>query len=301
MKMILMGTGTSHGVPVIACNCAVCRSNAPEDKRLRCSAFIKEPVNIVIDTGPEFRIQALKYKITHLDAVLLTHGHADHLDGLDDLRVFSHSRSADGSAKNPKGLETQGKGLSVYANNDAINDVKKRFDYVFKTVPLGGGKPKLDMEDCSSFTPGHPLKIGLLEILPVPLLHGTLPDSGWLISEYNKTDGKKHSIAYLTDLSSIPDSSIQLIQANAGILEHAVIDGLKLKPHVTHFSYEQAMALAEQIKPKHTWLTHLTHELSHKQVKEFTAAVLPNYPSLSKIVSKGGSVGPAYDGLELQA
>lgn len=300
MKMTLMGTGTSHGVPVIACDCAVCRSTDPRDTRLRCSAYITEPARIVIDTGPEFRLQAIRYGIRGLDAVLLTHSHADHLHGLDDLRIFSHTRSSDASPSNPRSLETEGKGIAIYTNPTCLRDVRYRFDYVFKEVQLGGGKPKLDMEDNSCFRPGNPLVIGGLEILPVSLLHGSLEDSGYLLSETSPRDGRKHSIAYLTDLSFIPEESVSLIQENAGILDHLVVDAIRIKRHSTHYNFTDALALAERLVPRHTWFVHLTHDLSHLQVEAFTAAILPEYPALLKAVREGGSVGPAWDGLVLE-
>ncbi len=300
MKMILMGTGTSHGVPVIACDCAVCRSSDPRDWRLRCSAYICSPAQIVIDTGPEFRLQAIKYGIRNLDAVLLTHSHADHLHGLDDLRIFSHTRSSDASPANPKSLETEGKGIAIYANPTCIKDVTYRFDYVFKEVQLGGGKPKLDLEDNSRFSAGNPLIIKGLEILPIPLLHGNLDDSGYLLTETSPEDGRRHSIAYLTDLSFISEESIALIRENAGILDHLVIDAIRIKRHSTHYNFSNALDLAERLSPRHTWFIHLTHDLSHVQVEEFTAAILRKYPDLLQTVREGGSVGPAYDGLILE-
>lgn len=300
MKMILMGTGTSHGVPMIGCNCAVCRSDDPRDTRFRCSAYITDPARIVIDTGPEFRLQALKYGINALDAVLLTHSHADHLHGLDDLRIFSHTQSSDADPSNPRSMETEGKGIAIYANPTCLADVRYRFDYVFKEVQLGGGKPKLDLEDNSAFGPAKPLVINGLEILPVPLLHGQLEDSGYLLSETNPHDGKRSSIAYLTDLSSIAENSVKLIQENAGTLEHLVVDAIRIKPHSTHFHFNAALDLAERLEPRHTWFIHLTHDLSHVQVEEFTAASLSGYPALRRIVRDGGSVAPAYDGLVLE-
>ena len=301
MKMILMGTGTSHGVPMIGCNCAVCRSTDPRDTRFRCSAYITAPARIVIDTGPEFRLQALKYRIQALDAVLLTHSHADHLHGLDDLRIFSHTQSSDADPSNPRTMETEGKGIAIYANPTCLADVRYRFDYVFKDVQLGGGKPKLDLEDNSIFTPGNPLAINGLEILPVPLLHGRLEDSGYLLTETSPHDGRRRSIAYLTDLSCMPEESVALIRNNAGILEHLVIDAIRIKPHATHFHFNAALDIAEKLEPRHTWFVHLTHDLSHVQVEEFTAASLRNYPALFKIVREGGSVAPAYDGLLLES
>lgn len=358
MQMILMGTGTSHGIPVIGCECKVCTSRDKKDKRFRCSAYItsgdvsdnklkhifakgskslndgdenrmQSPhTDIVIDTGPEFRILALKYKIRRLDAVLLTHSHADHLHGLDDLRIFSFTKPKECQADkdalskrasacgNPE-LVSSGMGdttgtsqvsnpyynpdmepLPIYANSNTIADVKNRFDYVFHEVKQGGGKPKLDMRDCAPFTPEHPLVIHTVRILPVPLLHGTLNDSGWLISEV-QADGNRHSIAYLTDCSYVPDDSIKLILEQAGILDHLVIDGLRVKPHSTHFSFDEALTCAEKLGAKHTWLTHICHDKSHRDIEKYVKEQLHLYPVLESIVQQGGSVGPAWDGLVL--
>lgn len=297
--MILMGTGTSHGVPVIGCTCRVCRSISARDKRSRCSAFVRSPAQIVIDTGPEFRVQALRYGIRSLDAVLITHAHADHLHGLDDLRIFSHTKSSDCCAGNPRSMETQGNGLPVYANAPTLAHIRMAFDYIFRTVQLGGGKPKLDLVDCAAFSAGHPLVVGGLEIVPVPLLHGELQDSGWLLTESRA--GLRHSIAYLTDCSLVPEDSLRLVREQGGILEHLVIDGLRVKPHATHLSFEQALAVAERLGARHTWLTHITHDMSHRGIRRFVRGVLPGYPELQGIVRHGGSVGPAYDGLVLRA
>ena len=365
MQMILMGTGTSHGIPVIGCGCKVCTSRDKKDKRFRCSAYITSGdtsekkkrtsensisrTDIVIDTGPEFRMQALKYHIRRLDAVLLTHSHADHLHGLDDLRIFSFVKpkecaadkqaladranacpgaddssggqavsSACHAAISPDNVAGAGQGdmscaghvanpyfkadmkpLPIYANSTTIADVKNRFDYVFHEVKQGGGKPQLDMCDCAPFTPEAPLVINTLQILPVPLLHGTLQDSGWLISEV-ESDGKKHSFAYLTDCSCVPEASIKLILEQAGILDHLVIDGLRVKPHSTHFSFNEALSCAEKIGAKHTWLTHICHDKSHRDIEKYVKQQLHSYPVLESIVAQGGTVGPAWDGLTLK-
>ena len=302
MKMILMGTGTSHGVPVIGCDCVVCKSQNPKDTRLRCSAYITSPAQIVIDTGPEFRIQALKYHIKHLDAVLITHSHADHLHGLDDLRIFSHTESAD-AGTNPRGRETEGRGLPIYANAGTVEDIRNRFDYIFKTVQVGGGKPKIDLECADCFVSGKPLVIQGLEILPVPILHGHLKDSGWLLSQYSSADEKKHSIAYLTDCSTIDESSVSLIQESCGILDYLVIDGLRQKPHATHFSFAQALEVAERLRPRHTCLIHITHDMFHEDIDSYVSNLVETddrFCNLRSILHSGGSVAPAYDGMELK-
>lgn len=319
MKMTLLGTGTSHGIPCIACHCRVCTSKDSRDKRFRCSAYVTNKnkdgteSHIQIDTGPEFRLQCIKYGIEAIDAVLLTHSHADHLHGLDDIRVFSHTFGSDKieELKNnpenagipPKMLETSlnGKGICLYANRQTIEDVKNRFDYIFKAdTQVGGGKPKLTLVDCGEINKNPPKEFGDLTIIPVPLKHGELDDSGWLIS-VRKDDGKIHSIAYLTDTSFVPPESIRLLKEKGGIIDHCVIDGLRVKPHSTHFGFRQAMDVAEQIKPWHTWFIHICHLMTHVEIQEYVEDAIADYPALCEIVKNGGSVGPAYDGLVLES
>lgn len=320
MKMTLLGTGTSHGIPCIACHCHVCTSKDSRDTRFRCSAYVTNQnkngteTHLQIDTGPEFRLQCIKYGIEAIDAVLLTHSHADHLHGLDDIRVFSHTLGSDKieELKNnpenagipPKMLEISAnkKGICLYANHQTIQDVKSRFEYIFKTdTQIGGGKPKLTLVDCAEIEKNPPKEFGDLTVTPIPLKHGELDDCGWLISCKNENDGKIHSIAYLTDTSFVPQESIQLLKEKGGIIEHCVIDGLRVKPHSTHFGFRQAMDVAEQIKPRHTWFIHICHLMTHVEIQEYAKSQLSDYPNLSEIVKNGGSVGPAYDGLVLEA
>lgn len=296
MKMILTGTGTSHGIPVIGCGCNVCRSSDPRNNRLRCSAFLESPVNILVDVGPEFRIQALKYKINKIDAVFITHSHADHLHGIDDLRVFSHTKALDPA--HPDNKETEGEGLRIYTTTHAEHDIRHRFDYIFTPMKEGGGKPKIQIMSAENISEKNPLFINGIEILPVMLKHGHLDDLGLLFSEEGK-DGKKHSIAYLTDCSFVPENSIELVKNNSGILEHLVIDGLRLEPHSTHFSFEQALEAAQKMNPRNVYLTHITHNMSHVQIEDYVKSILWKFPLLKKKAENGFYIGPAYDGLEL--
>lgn len=296
MKMILTGTGTSHGIPVIGCSCNVCRSSDSRDNRLRCSAFLESPANILVDVGPEFRIQALKYKINKIDAVFITHSHADHLHGIDDLRVFSHTKALDPA--HPDNKETEGEGLRIYTTTHAEHDIRHRFDYIFTPMKEGGGKPKIQIMSAENISEKNPLFINGIEILPVMLKHGHLDDLGLLFSEEGK-DGKKHSIAYLTDCSFVPENSIELVKNNSGILEHLVIDGLRLEPHSTHFSFEQALEAAQKMNPRNVYLTHITHNMSHVQIEDYVKSILWKFPLLKKNTENGFYIGPAYDGLEL--
>lgn len=297
MKLLFLGTGTSHGVPVIGCNCPVCKSSDPHDKRYRCSAYVTTDSgnNILIDIGPDFRSQALAYNISRVDTLLLTHSHADHLHGIDDLRIFSCDLS-ESDLKNKK-LKPESKRkydappIPIYTNKNTIKDIEKRFDYFFRHCSEGGGHAKVELlEAKNSFeTCG-------ITVTPIPMLHGHLETVGWLLTENGK------SIAYLTDCSFISDEAIQKLKETCGILEHLVIDGLRIEDHSTHFSFMQALEAAEKIGAKHVWLTHITHSTSHRKVILYIDDVLANcsekFQNLNNIAE---SVQPAYDGLVLEA
>ncbi len=304
MKLTLMGTGTSQGVPAIGCKCPVCTSKDRHDKRLRCAALLenknsdKTVTKILIDIGPEFRIQALKYKIDRLDAVLLTHGHADHIYGLDDIRIFSHTQSC-GKGTEPCKNATPGKGLNFYANKNTLKDVKNRFDYIFMPTQIGGGKPKIALHNITAITKNGPLKIGDVEILPIPMRHGKLHTSGYMFSICK--NGEKHSILYLTDCNSIRPKGFETILQKGGIIDYAVIDGLRIEPHATHFSYLQAVEAGEKINAKHIFLTHITHENSHEQIKEYLQNNLNQFCTLKeKVLNEGYTVLPGFDGLKIE-
>ncbi len=302
MKIIVMGSGTSFGVPVIGCHCAVCKSKDFRDRRYRACAYItnrdeKEsdnfiPLDIVIDTGPEFRLLALENNIERLDAVFITHSHADHLHGLDDLRRFACIK--------PKksGLEDDPP-LPVYANPKTLSDIKIKFDYVFKEVKEGGGKPNLILNDSLKYSSQNPLVIKNLICIPLPLMHGHVEVCGWLFSHFAK-DGKKHSAAYLTDCNFIPPESIKLIKENAGILDTLVIDALREEVHSTHFSFLQALEAADCLNAKNTFFIHMTHDKSHVEVQKYIDEHLSSFKNLSSTLKTGGRVEPSYDGLEIE-
>ncbi|MCR5046904.1 MAG: MBL fold metallo-hydrolase, partial [Treponema sp.] len=310
MFLTILGSGTSHGVPVISCNCKVCSSSDPHDKRYRASAYITndfegKTYRILIDVGPDFRSQALAAKIPALDMVLLTHGHADHLHGLDDIRIFSHTKVPHSRSKytDQNGVvhasNENTNPMPIYANASTLKIVKSHFDYIFKRTQIGGGKPRVLLKNAESLSGKNPLSLGGMEIISIPMKHGKIDTAGYLISTIG-ADGTKRSAAYLTDCNYVSDKAVELIKMNSGLLVHAVIDGLRKESHTTHFSFKEALALAEKIKPLHTWTTHMTHDYSHEEITEYFKEILPEYPELKKIVASGGSVLPAYDALRLE-
>ena len=300
--MTLMGTGTSHGVPVIACKCPVCLSSDPHDKRLRCSALIEHNgKNFLIDVGPDFREQALKFDICRLDAVFITHSHDDHLHGIDDLRIFSHKNSAAMSADSvirTKYPETDGDGLPIFSSERTNGYIHERFPYIFVNHDKGGGIPKLNLISIDQNTAGNPLKLAGLEVVQIPMLHGNHHTNGYVFTCSDK-NGVKKSIAYLTDCNFISSESLAQVKKAGCQIEHLVIDALREKEHSSHNNFLQALAYAEQIKARHTWFTHLTHDKKHGQIQEYINTHLQEFPALSQITKEGGSVSPAYDGLTL--
>ncbi|MGL4981831.1 MAG: MBL fold metallo-hydrolase [Treponemataceae bacterium] len=262
MRFTILGSGTSHGVPVIACSCDVCLSKDKKDKRLRSSALIEhDETTILIDIGPDFRQQALTYGLKNLDAILLTHSHADHVHGLDDMRIFSVERP-----------------LPIYANNQTISDVKNRFDYVFKNTQIGGGKPHLDLISCEQYTAEKPLCIKNIQIVPIPLQHGCIPCTGWRIGK----------IAYLTDLHALPESSFMLLEG----IDILVIDALRKRDHTTHCSFSSALEIAAKTTAQQIYFTHICHDFSHNQICELIKQEREQSPCLRDKI-----IAPSYDGL----
>ena len=311
MKLTILGSGTSFGVPVIACDCRVCKSDKAQNKRLRASALLSAGgKNFLIDVGPDFRTQALRANLHHLDAVFLTHSHADHIHGIDDLRIFSHKNS--GAMNSDKEIlahypETAGAGLSMYMNAESLEHVKKNFHYIFMNHEKGGGTPKLNLVSVDGYSAQNPLQLENLQVVPVPMVHGFMNTTGWVFTQtqtenaQNKIQPKKHSIAYLTDCNFISEESLKTVKTavSGGVLDHLVIDALRVRPHSTHNSFDQALSYADQIGAVHTWFTHMSHDFFHSEIQDYIDKNLDQYKKLKKIVLAGGTVSPAFDGLEL--
>lgn len=228
MKLTLLGTGTSQGVPVIGCECQVCTSVDPRDKRLRTAALFQHAdTNILVDTGPDLRQQMLRAQVRHLDAILLTHEHNDHVIGLDDIRPFNFR---------------SGHPMSVYAQSRVAADVRRRFAYIFgEPIP---GLPSIELHTIDQHSP---LQIGDTSIQPVGVLHGRLPILGFRFG----------ALTYLTDVKSIPPEEMPKI-AGTRLL---VINALRHRPHPTHLNLEDALALIDSLRPEQAWITHISHEM----------------------------------------
>ncbi len=247
MKITFLGTGTSHGVPKIGCSCDVCTSTDLKNHRYRASIMIEAgKKRFVIDTGPEFRLQMIRERITHLDGVLYTHCHADHINGIDDLRAFC----ADGP-------------LDVYSSEGVMETLRSRFSYAIGPNPFKGGLPQLYAHPI----PAEGIELAGIRFIPVPIIHGCRIIYGYRFG----------SFAYLTDCKSIPEESMSLLND----LDVVVLDALRYEPHPTHMSVDEAVAAAERIGARTTYLTHLSHRLDHEKLD----AALPE------------SIHPAYDTL----
>ena len=232
MKVTLLGTGTSTGVPSIGCGCETCTSDDPRDKRLRVSILVEhEGQNVLVDTSSDFRQQALRVGLQRLDAVLITHCHADHIFGLDDIRPLNFRHGA----------------LGVYANERAWVDIRRIFKYVFEPTHFGGGLPQVLAH---TVVDGAPFCLSpTLRVTPLEVIHGRLPVVAYRFNDF----------AYATDLSEIPPSSLESLRG----LDVLVLDCLRVRPHPTHLTLESALAYVEQLRPRRTYLTHITHDIKH--------------------------------------
>ena len=218
------------GVPTLGCHCAVCESPDPHDKRTRPSVLLSYAGrNVVIDTTPDFRYQAMRARIDRLDAVIYTHAHADHILGLDDIRPFNLKQ---------KGV------VPLYAAPETLALLRRQFAYIFDEAPAESTVPLVALHAIDG-----PFDLFGAKIIPVAAMHGSQPVLGFRIG----------SVAYLTDFSRVPESSKALLQN----LDHFILDALRYVPHPTHSTVEQSLALVRELKPKHAWFTHICHDLGH--------------------------------------
>jgi len=220
------------GVPTLACHCPVCESTDPHDQRTRPSVLLSyDGRNVVIDTTPDFRSQAIRAHVDRLDAVLFTHGHADHILGLDDIRPFNLKQKAV---------------LPVYASRDTLETLRRQFSYIFEEALPGSTLPLIELREIDG-----PFNLFGIRIVPIPAMHGTQPVLGFRFGDF----------AYLTDFSSVPEPSKVLLSN----LDDFILDALRYVPHPTHSNVEQSLALVEELKPKRAWFTHICHDLGHAE------------------------------------
>lgn len=244
MRLTFLGTGTSTGIPTLTCDCRVCSSCDPHDRRTRPSLLLEfDGRAVVIDTAPDFREQALRARLHRLDAVLFTHAHADHVLGLDDVRVFYFRQ------KRP---------IPIYADARCMESIRRIFKHIFEQNYPYGGIAKLDPHLIDG-----PFELWGERLIPIPVLHGNLPVLGF----------RFRKVAYVTDFSTIPEATLPLLEG----LDVVVLDALRHQPHPTHSTLEQSLTLVERLKPRRAFFTHIAHELGHQE----TNAALPSHVRLA--------------------
>jgi phosphoribosyl 1,2-cyclic phosphate phosphodiesterase len=252
VRLRFLGTGTSFGVPQIGCDCAVCRSADPRDRRSRCAVLVEAGgAAILIDTPPELRLQLLGAGVSRLDAVLYTHEHADHIAGMDDLRAFTPKAAAP---------------LPVYGPAETITRLRAAFAYIFDEQPPvpGTSKPRLTAQ---AIEPGTMLSLAGMSVLPIAFGHGPMRVFGYRFGP----------LAYITDVKDVPAEALTQL---AGVT-HLVINALWWRPHPTHLSIPEAVDVARRVGAERTWLTHLTHETAHAALEAaLPPGVTPAYDGL---------------------
>jgi phosphoribosyl 1,2-cyclic phosphate phosphodiesterase len=232
LQLTILGSGTSMGVPTLGCHCAVCESKDPLDKRTRPSVLLSYAGrNVVIDTTPDFRFQAMRGHLDRLDAILYTHAHADHILGLDDIRPYN--------------LKQKGH-VPIYGSAATLRILQRTFAYIFDPAPTESSVPGVELHSIEG-----PFDLFGLKFIPVSAMHGTTDVLGFRFGK----------AAYLTDFSSVPENSKALLRG----LDHFVLDALRYVPHPMHSTVDQSLKLVEELKPKHAWFTHICHDLGHAE------------------------------------
>lgn len=237
LKLTFLGTGTSGGVPDLLCGCPVCLSRDPKNRRLRSSAFLEierdgRKTFLLIDTTPDFRQQVLLRGVRRIDAILYTHGHYDHVGGLDDIRPFNRA---------------QGGAIPAFADPGTVALLRHRYDYFFNAPQTGGGLPSIDFREVTG-----PFEFDGVRIAPLEVIHGIIPVLGYRIGRF----------AYITDASSLPPATLEAI----GGLDLLVLNAIRFKPHSTHFNLEQALGIVDRVRPKKAFLIHITDAFDHAKV-----------------------------------
>ena len=248
-RLTFLGTGTSQGVPMIGCGCEVCKSQDPRDKRLRASVLVEhEGLRVLVDAGPDFRYQMLRAGVSSLDAILLTHNHKDHTGGLDDIRAFNYHEK---------------RATQIYCEKYVEESLRKEYSYAFEEIKYPGA-PEWDVHIIDE----NPFTIKGVEITPIRGRHFKLPVLGYRFG----------NIAYCTDMNHIPEGEYSKLQG----LDHFIINCVRRGRHISHYSLEQAIEVAEKVGAKHSWLTHLSHQLPcHEELtKELPEGILPAFDGL---------------------